>query len=161
MTRTEMIRTDTDVAWCAGFFDGEGSVKYYRQVPDKSTRRVGRVILCSVSQNSDNIEVLEFFQSVVGFGKILGPYPTESGNTKHVVSYGIDEVLDLLIVLKSYLKTRKTLDFQSALASYWAHDFTATSEDFAREIRRAKKKGCPECGEKWNGLACSNCHFIA
>lgn len=156
-----MSRIETDVAWCAGFFDGEGHVSYRRTYPDKNTGHVSGMIMCSVPQNTENIEVLEFFQSVIGFGALKGPYPTAKGKTMHVISYGVKEVQELFIVLKPYLKSEKTLAFQHALAGYWTHDSKATPDDYARSIKRAKKKGCPECGEEWNGVVCTHCYYIA
>lgn len=155
-----MDRNECDVAWCAGFFDGEGHVSYHRSYPYQGTGRVSAQLYANVPQNSDNIEVLEFFQSIIGFGKMHGPHKTKTA-TKHVVHYGVNDVEKLLIILKPYLKAKKTLDFQRALMGYWTHSPKPTAEDFARAVRRSKKKGCPDCGEKenWDTILCFKCGY--
>jgi hypothetical protein len=134
----KMIRKETDVAWCAGFFDGEGHVSYHRSYPS-ITGNVSAQLYANVPQASDNIEVLEFFQSVIGFGKIKGPYKT-THKDKHVIHYGVTEVEPLFKILKPYLRKEKTLDFQVALMAYQAHDSTASIEDYARLIKKEQKK---------------------
>jgi len=152
--------TNTDIAWCAGFFDGEGHVSYHRSYPNANTGRVSAQLYANVPQNTDNIEVLEFFKSVIGFGEIRGPYKTPKGNDRHIVHYGVNDVEKLLVILKPYLRSRKTADFQRALAGYWLHDPKPTAEDYARAAKWQKKKGCPECGAKWEGMACAECGYI-
>jgi hypothetical protein len=151
---------DTDIAWCAGFFDGEGHVSYHRSPPSK-TGTVSPQLYAVIPQASENIEVLEFFQSVIGFGNIKGPYPMPSGKPQHRLHYGVNEVQALFIILKPYLRADKTRDFQKALASYWTHDPSINEDDQIKTVKRNKKKGCPECGDKeWNGLLCFKCGYI-
>lgn len=154
------MSTDTDIAWCAGFFDGEGHVSYRRGYPSKSTNKVTGTLHASVPQASENIEVLEYFQSVVGFGKIKGPYKMPSGKDQHRLLYGVNEVMNLFIILKPYLKSDKTGDFLRAIMAFNAHDSTPTADDFARQIKWQKKKGCPRCKKGWNGILCMNCGYI-
>ena len=78
--------TDThELAWAAGFFDGEGSVSYQRQCR-KSHSRAQRVISIDIFQTSGNQEVLERFQTAVGVGKVNGPYWTR---TSHGYNYKV------------------------------------------------------------------------
>lgn len=134
-------RKDTDVAWCAGFFDGEGHVSYHRGYPSDKTNNVSAQLYANVPQRSDNIEVLEEFQRIIGFGKLKGPYKVQNSEfTKHVVMYGKNEVEPLFLILKPYLKARKTLDFQKALMGYWTHNSKATVEDNVRWLKWQSKK---------------------
>jgi len=55
-----------DVAWAAGFFDGEGGIYYY---PDGSGRYT---VSARIGQKDP--ELLCRFASVVGVGNIYGPY---------------------------------------------------------------------------------------
>ena len=153
------MSVDTDLAWCAGFFDGEGCAKFYRSIPNPKTGAVSPQLLVSVSQNTDNIETLEFFQSVTGLGEMNGPYKTNTG-MKNILCFGVKEVEKLLALLRPYLKTKKTTDFQIALASYWMHDPKPTQEDRDRATKRSKKKGCANCGEKWDGMFCMKCGYM-
>jgi len=132
---------DTEVAWCAGFFDGEGHVSYHRSYPSETSGRVSPQLYANVPQASDNIEVLVFFQSVVGLGKILGPYKMPNSNrTQHKLQFGIKEVEPLFLILRPYLRAEKTTDFQNALLGYWTHDSNPTPEDWERAVKRDMKK---------------------
>jgi hypothetical protein len=151
MTRTydpsneTMGRIDTEVAWCAGFFDGEGHVSYHRGYPSSSTSRVSPQIYANIPQCSDNIEVLEFFQSVIGFGQIKGPFSMpNSKRTQHKVHYGKNEIEPLFLILRPYLRKEKTFDFQRALMAYMMHDPKPNEEDWARLRRKNEKKASKE-----------------
>ena len=152
--------SDTDIAWCAGFFDGEGHVSYRRGYPSKSGN-VSGVIHASIPQNSENIEVLEFFQSVIGFGRIKGPY-SMPGKSKdqHRLLFGINEVEILFGILKPYLRKDKSSNFIEAITKYYTHSPIATAEDYGRRVRWQKKKGCPRCKEGWNGVMCMSCGYM-
>jgi hypothetical protein len=153
--------SDTDIAWCAGFFDGEGHVGYYRSVPNPSTGRVSGGIQCNIAQSAENKEVLDFFQSVVELGRVSNrTYEMPNGKPQYRLTFGVEEVMPLLIILKPYLREKKTKDFQRALGLYMTHDHKATEEDIAKGLNRNKKKGCPECGSEWNGLVCFSCGYL-
>ena len=62
--------TREDLAWAAGFFDGEGCVTFNRS-------RGRNSIVVSIRQHHP--EVLEKFARVVGVGKVSGPYKSGSG----------------------------------------------------------------------------------
>ena len=70
------MATDTELAWCAGFVDGEGTVGYYRQRPRNG--KVYAILVASVTQIESNQQVLEHFQQIVGMGKISKPYENAS-----------------------------------------------------------------------------------
>lgn len=133
--------TDTDVAWCAGFFDGEGHVSYRRGYPSSVSGLVTGTLMCSVPQNTENIEVLQFFQSVVGLGKIKGPYASKKGKTQHRLIFATLEIEKLIGILRPYLKSEKTRDFQTAIMAYYLHDPNPTRDDWERWARHMKKKG--------------------
>lgn len=63
--------TREDLAWAAGFFDGEGCVTF-------NVVRGKKYIRVSVRQH--HREVLDKFQEVVGLGSVSGPYTSGSGN---------------------------------------------------------------------------------
>jgi len=147
-------RKDTDVAWCAGFFDGEGHVGYHRSRPSKSGI-VSPLLSASVPQNTENIETLEFFQSVIGFGKLYGPYiiNKQSGKTQHILKFGTKTIQSLYFILRPYLKKEKTDDFLRAIQSFNSHNPSITSDD----ITRLAQLGCPKCRVEWNGMVCLKC----
>ena len=57
------IPVNTELAWAAGFFDGEGNAHFCR-----NSRTVG----LSVTQTS--LPELQRFQSTLGVGRVYGPY---------------------------------------------------------------------------------------
>ena len=148
------------LAWCAGFFDGEGHVSYRRSYPNKTTGKVSPALHASVSQSSENLETLEFFQATVKLGRLKGPYKMPNGKPQHRLLFGTEEVLVLLILLKPYLMSKKTKDFQRALMQYHMHDTEATAEDRSRALRWQKKRGCIQCRAEWNGVMCTRCGYI-
>jgi hypothetical protein len=131
---------EIQLSWCAGFFDGEGHVSCHRGYPHARTGNVSAQLHASIAQSSSNVEVLEYFQSVVGIGKVKGPYPMPNGKPQHRLLFGKDEVETLFLMLKPYLREAKTKDFQHALMGYWMHDSNPTNEDFARAIRRVENR---------------------
>lgn len=137
---------ESDLGWIAGFFDGEGNVSYARSRPSRKSGKVSPQLCAQIAQKGDNREVLEFFQSVVGFGKIYGPYkyttPAGREDFKYVLVYNTEEVFKLLILLKPYLKSQKTSDFQRALVAYYAHSPEITQQDIERieKLNRKKEK---------------------
>ena len=59
--------TDTELAWAAGFFDGEGCTTAVSRAPSGGFRFQSQV--CQVE-----LAVLERFKTAVGVGRIYGPY---------------------------------------------------------------------------------------
>lgn len=59
------------LAWVAGFFDGEGSLGFYDTATARGLYRSKKLIL-QVSQKDPSL--LYRVVSVVGFGKVRGPY---------------------------------------------------------------------------------------
>jgi hypothetical protein len=115
------MSTETDIAWCAGFFDGEGHISYKEKINPK-TKHVTGTLYCCIPQKSDNREVLDFFQSTIGFGTMYGPYTNKTNGKeceRYEIQFKTDEILKLFTLLKPYLKSKKTQDFQKALGSYW------------------------------------------
>jgi hypothetical protein len=64
----------TEVAWAAGFFEGDGSIYVYR-----SHRNPKGYIRLSVTQVTT--ERLERFEAAMGVGSVVGPYH-HKGTTK-------------------------------------------------------------------------------
>lgn len=76
-----MDRTELELAWAAGFFDGEGTVTVHR-----GGRAGGsRYLMAAVKQSADGRgapATLERLQAAVGLGRVGGPYsdsPTRRG----------------------------------------------------------------------------------
>src|SRR6266480_2649824 len=59
-----------ELAWAAGFFDGEGSTSLLKN-------NKGNLWVCLAIRNTDK-ELLERFLKAVGCGKVYGPYKPSS-----------------------------------------------------------------------------------
>jgi hypothetical protein len=68
-----VYRSREDLAWAAGFFEGEGC---FDSGPSRNPE--WRRPIISISQV--NREPLDRFQQVMGFGKVYGPYPPRRPN---------------------------------------------------------------------------------
>ena len=90
------VASDTELAWCAGFFDGEGSTSVLKTNRDKYL-----YLRMSVSQKDP--ELLYKFQSVVGYGKV---YHNKRG-TSSWDCYKREEVEAVLTSLWVYLSPQK------------------------------------------------------
>jgi hypothetical protein len=97
---------EVELAWCAGFFDGEGSTVR------KSASGTNRAqIELGISQNDRR--VLDRFAAAVGAGRIGGPY-----GHRLMFQYrlgGYDAVLAAMVALWPYLGEQKQEQFRSAV----------------------------------------------
>jgi len=86
-----------DLAWAAGFFDGEGTTTTLNAKRDKYV-----YLRCSIAQK--NVELLNKFKEVVGVGSIY------KSNTREVYNwncYKYEEVIQILNALWPYLGEQK------------------------------------------------------
>jgi hypothetical protein len=117
--------TDTELAWAAGLFDGEGSVSIKQ--PSSGIRsngqkwHSGHQIRVTIQQNDD--EVLKRFQAAVEIGTIYGPY-TRPPSVRHRNPYyqyqahGIEAVKVIWKALWPYLSTVKRDQFHGVLGAW-------------------------------------------
>jgi hypothetical protein len=100
---------ETDKAWAAGFFDGEGSCGYYPK---------SRHISLAIGQSDE--ELLMKFQGVVGVGSVRTSY-RESSPTKTFAMYRVTNERDINIVLEllwDYLGEVKRNQILNALIDF-------------------------------------------
>jgi hypothetical protein len=69
MLRVKVVTSNRELAWAAGFFDGEGHVGISTQEEPSGTYRYPILII-----NQTDRRPLERFQHAVGIGRIYGPY---------------------------------------------------------------------------------------
>jgi hypothetical protein len=162
--------SNTDIAWCAGLFDGEGHVSYTRSLPSPVSNRVTGGMRCSIPQAADNVEVLEEFQRITGIGTLKNrAYDMPGGKPQRRLTIPTHEIKSLFELLRPYLRTQKTQDFQNALMGYEFHNPEPNETDWAKfranREKKLKKTGLvntpivlahsPEC-PAWNDQPC-NC----
>lgn len=97
------MATDVELAWAAGFFDGEGCI-YLRT----SKREAGWQLLCNLTQ-TDRAPIEEFQHIVGGVGYISSRHASPKGNRRPCwcwqgASRNAGEVLVLLL---PYLRVKK------------------------------------------------------
>ncbi len=70
---------NTELAWAAGFFDGEGCIDIWKSKGRKPTWSDHRTFRVQVGQSGDR-DTLDRFVKAVGCGTVYGPY--SAGGTK-------------------------------------------------------------------------------
>lgn len=82
MPDSESLKKSLELAWAAGFFDGEGCTGIGHQKAGKGND----YLAVAISQKYP--EVLHRFQAAVGLGKVYGPYVSRGATTyKYAVSH--------------------------------------------------------------------------
>ena len=133
--------TKTELAWCAGFFDGEGTTAYYGD----------HVLRLSAGQK--NTEVLERFNSTMwGMGKIYGP--NKKGQYQLIFN-GPAKVQQVVAMMWSYLDTVKKEQAASAL-NRWKNNKNKWQAclSIGHDIRKwGNKRTCKTCWDtKWRSM---------
>jgi hypothetical protein len=103
-----------DVAWAAGFFEGEGTVGCRLQM--QNNKPYYRLV-ANVTQTFR--EPLDKFQEIFGTGKVRGPYGPYSGNRQPHFQYNISgkNAVEVLEKMLPYL-FHKGEQTREALAKY-------------------------------------------
>lgn len=109
-----------ELAWAAGFFDGEGSVGCYKS--RRSSSRQYYVLQASVGQLEKS--TLDRFCAAVGVGRVSLRALTKKSNLLsnkplwYWRAYGYAKIFSLFNTLSPFLSEPKTLQFKQALASW-------------------------------------------
>lgn len=109
--------SEAELAWAAGFFDGEGYIGCV-----KHSRYKGMTYMrlsCTIAQIDRR--VLDRFQAAVGVGIVRGPY-TNGKTTSFQYSTGSTKAIwQVWTLLKPYLSPVKSEQFEAALAAMEAY----------------------------------------
>ena len=158
-----------ELAWAAGFFDGEGSAGAGRE-KNRTPTRVGSVkIWVGIAQVGDPSVLIRFQRAIGGFGAIRGPYQRR-GIRQPVYHYAIarfEFTQHLTAVLWRYLSNVKRQQLKTALLAWrcaprhWfkhmrnsrtvcsrGHLLTPNNIDSHRTGNR-----CRQCRQEWRRLA--------
>lgn len=95
VTGTGVSTDPLEVAWAAGFFEGEGSVYFYRGSAKSSPHPI-------LSLASTDEDVLRRFQRIVGRGKVYGPYNKGAG-TKPRFDWQTGSYLNCAEIMRAFL----------------------------------------------------------
>lgn len=104
----KFVHREIELAWAAGFFDGEGCFKGAR-TNGLSDKKYGRI---SISQKDS--EVLYRFKSAVGeLGSVNGPY----NNMWYYVATRKADIIVICELLRPYLSSIKVADMDNMLTN--------------------------------------------
>ena len=107
---------DPFVAYCAGLYEGEGSISYLEKItPVSATRRIQLQI------NMTDQEPLMAFQDFMDVGTIRGPYPSRKSNWKDFYTYQIsnfDEIKQVTDSIYVWLSPRRQQQIDEAFKKY-------------------------------------------
>lgn len=110
----EYMMNREELAWAAGFFDGEGNVRFGSNAPLKGSIRV------QVGQTDRR--VLDRFQkAVLGLGKVYGPYPRlkENWQPRYIFeTHGFEQSQAIVAMLYQFLSPVKQEQCLKALGEY-------------------------------------------
>lgn len=116
------MNTDTDYAWAAGFWDGEGNVS----LTYRGAHNIPRIVVQIAQVHR---EVLDKFQRVVGYGNVLGPYNPRGANSQPYYVWrveGVNHLHTIKTVLEPYLGSEKLNQMNLALEARRVWEETAT-----------------------------------
>lgn len=114
----------TELAWAAGFFDGEGTI--WRQAPKRSgeaSPRGGRGYLRLSIQQTDRQVLDRFHAAVGGAGKVVGPYTRTSATASAFWAFqaaSFRDVMTIVAFLWKFLSPIKRLQIGAAFAQFRA-----------------------------------------
>jgi len=152
-----------ELAWAAGFFDGEGSTIWTTRRPRKAGRlpKTGirswtyHNVQLSVSQSGQELpEVLTRFKQALGIGWLGGPYV--HGKRQPIWHYsvsGFERVQAVVAMLWRYLSSTKRAQAKRCLLGYLSepvllpgsrgekHPFAKLNDIAVRDIRRRHAAG--------------------
>lgn len=109
-----------ELAWAAGFFDGEGYIHTsHRKRNNIAQRRVYSTFAVDVRQVDRR--VLDRFQAAVGVGKVRGPYKQTNPNAKPAFTFSVgkfEEVQHVIACLWNWLSPVKRAQCKTALVKF-------------------------------------------
>lgn len=125
--------TDIELAWAAGFWDGEGNFNAYRK---------GNVYIIQANVNQIHLDTLERFRDAVELGRLYGPYPMSGGRSDQYrwKATGIEDVSSLANKLRPYMCHHKVEQFELAASQWASMRPTLLTEEERLERRRTSSR---------------------
>lgn len=136
-----------ELAWAAGFFDGEGHVRF----DDRGSRSID----LAISQN--HIQPLMRFRAAVGLGSVGGPYRSNNPKAQPSWEYRSSrwaEIQQIACMLWPWLCDVKREQFRSVLERYITHLGKTCGHGNIRNkctpcrstwVRESPHYGCNDC----------------
>jgi LAGLIDADG endonuclease len=118
-----------ELAWAAGFFDGEGTI-YFNPQQNKGSGYFYKSINLSVSQHMDNPYVIERFNSAIsGIGKV-STNPNGKGRQTRCRVTNFHHVQFIVALLWKYLCPVKRKQAKDSLLGYLSHASKQNPRDY-------------------------------
>lgn len=111
-----MYTSKTELAWCAGLFDGEGSISIALVGPvHKDGLRTGKAMHIDITMTDKS--TLEVFSRLFG-GTVLGPYKRKKSTHRDSYKWRLinHKALTFLIQVEPYMHTKRD---QAQVALRW------------------------------------------
>jgi len=112
-----------DLAWAAGFFDGEGSTELCKR--NSKNGYIQKTLRMEIGQVADNKEVLYRFKSCVReIGKIYDPYQPKNKNNRPTMKWSISSFKDcqtVIAMLWPWLSSTKRIQAKQAITECVEH----------------------------------------
>lgn len=137
------LERELELAWAAGFFDGEGCTARKKASGTNST-----AVFLEISQNDRR--VLDRWTAAVGAGRVNGPYGPRGMWQLSVNNH--DQVLRVMVALWPYLDQMKRDQFKAAIG--WLYERGGPPR---RGTAMCKKPGHTERRWTKNGRLCVPC----
>lgn len=145
MSKGDMMQTTwrEELAWAAGFFDGEG---WTGTISNNGEKHYARMAIHQV-----HLPSLERFQrAVLGLGRIGGPYDHSGGRNKPIYKWQVTnyaEVQAVGVLLIGFLAAEKADQWTAAMrkATFTYHGSDRCSKGHEQAKYRNKHGQCREC----------------
>lgn len=115
MLENGCLAKDLELAWAAGFFDGEGCTSIVQR-GNKGGKQKCLSGNCAVVQT--NLEELLRFRDAVGCGNITGPYKTKWKDRYQWTAHAREDIRKVGVLLSPYLCSRKVEQFRKTLEAW-------------------------------------------
>jgi lysyl-tRNA synthetase class I len=112
--------TETDVAWFAGFYEGEGTAYCCRQYKKTKHEMVPRIAF-SLRLNIVQVdrEPLDKIVAIFNGGNLNGPYLGKANRKPHYqLNYTNKKAIEIMELARPYLSKRRVDQYEDALRKY-------------------------------------------
>lgn len=114
------------LAYCAGLYEGEGTVGCYISKSSNLTRPNGKIYVqgprrqIRLSIRMSDLEPLYYFADITNAGKLSGPHYTKLGNKSMYMyrAFTFEHVQYIMTLLWSHLSPRRKEQFKLAVTKY-------------------------------------------
>lgn len=143
------------LAWCAGFFDGEGNVGHHERRTRRGTAH--RSIVVQVTQSHPG--PLDYLAATLGVGAVSGPYATMNPRARPYYVWranDFEKAQQVACLLWPWLHEVKRAQFAAAFAAY-----RAFVPDVAPCEHGNLRQSCFECRSEWSRRGWENRKAVA